>query len=152
MVHDGPSIRTSVGSSSSTGVLLFLPTASTLAVFVYAAVVLSLSQVYSKYSPGCKNASLLSPEPPTEKLDHVLGNVPGSVTFPAQFGSIASVRTISFKSSVPLFVTLILNTAFSPTPTVCVSFPTDPSWSNIGFSSVLSMSTFGQTGITVTVF
>jgi len=71
------------------------------------------------------------------KFDHVAGFVPGSVTFPPQFGATVSVREISLRSSVPLLVTLILNTAVSPVFTVWVSFPMAPSRSAL-FASVFT--------------
>jgi len=52
------------------------------------------------------------------KLDHDDGYVPGSTTPPEQLGAILSVRLIFFKSSVPVFVTLIRNTALFPVWTV----------------------------------
>lgn len=51
-------IFTRVGSSSDTELLLNLPFPFTTISLVYAAVVFTFSQVYSKYSPGSRNASV----------------------------------------------------------------------------------------------
>jgi hypothetical protein len=49
---------------------------------------------------------------------NVAGIAFGRVTDQAQFGAIVSVRTIVLRASIPLFVTLILNTASEPLFTV----------------------------------
>ena len=72
--------------------------------------------MYSKYSPGSSILFDALPwlEPLIVNQINVLGKSFGSVTDPAQLGARASVRTISVRSSFPLLVTRILNTALSP--------------------------------------
>ena len=80
---------------------------------------------------------------------NVAGIAFGRVTLQAQFGAIVSVRTIVLSASIPLFVTLILNTASVPLFTVWLSFhPIFPSRSAL-FPSLLSMSIEGVVGGTV---
>jgi hypothetical protein len=51
-------------------------------------------------------------------FDQEAGKIFGSVTGPEQLGAFTSVNTIFSRSSSPVFVTLILNTAHEPTRTV----------------------------------
>lgn len=75
---------------------------------------LVFSQVYSKNSPISRTVLLWFPDPPTMKFDHVDGIVPGRVTDPAQLGALASLTVTFLRGSSPLFLTLILKTAFCP--------------------------------------
>ena len=83
-----------------------------------------------------------SPEPPCAKDVQVLGKLEGSVRLPAHCGSTASVSTRVSSASFPEFVTLILNTAFSPRFTFWLSFHILPSRSFV-FASLLSITTAG---------
>lgn len=134
----GHSTTTTDVSSSSTGFPVSGSSASTDAVFVYPSVVLACSQVYVNDSPGFNTSS---PFPFTVNQLNVDGTVDGSVTCPPQFGASVSVITMFVRSDVPVFLTVILNTALAPDATVCVS-SAPPSLSS-GFASDLIISMFG---------
>ena len=71
-----------------------------------------------KDSHGCKILSFGFQAHIIVKLLHVDGNTFGRTTLPEHVSEVQSVIIISLRSSVPVLVTVILNTASSHTQTV----------------------------------
>lgn len=144
----GHARRTFEVSSSVTVSPLSVPLAFTHAVFVYPCVVLSFEQLYLNLSPGSNTLLVLSPSQRITKLVQVDGTVSGSVTCPPHCGATASTTEISVRSSFPLLITTIVNTAGDPLSTVCES-ATSPSRSS-GFPSLFIILTLGFGSSTIT--